>query len=165
MIQLTSKLTLTCSEHVCVFQFLSCLKSKHACDMKWAVHESTFVYCMWAIFCVLHDSKKHMSNALCAARESVFLCPAAACKLTAIFCQRRIKAKNEKAPQQNVIKCMGTKKIIFCQVFTYQHSRWRFHQTSWMPNMIKAQGLGSTGTNNLTCLVAQWHVCYTTKHK
>ena len=69
------------------------------------------------IICVLHKSKKNASNALCAACKSVFLC--AACKLTAIFCQRRIKAYNEKAPQQNVIKCMDTKKMIFCLVFTY----------------------------------------------
>ena len=94
----------------------------------------------------MHDSKKHVSNALCAACESVFLC--AACKLTAVFCQRRIKAYNEKAFQQNMIKCMDMKKIIFCQVFTYPgYSRC---EPAEVPNTIMAQGLGSTGTNNLT---------------
>ena len=39
--------------------------------------------CTRVIICVLHDGKKHASNALCAARESVFLC--AGCKLTANF--------------------------------------------------------------------------------
>ena len=45
--------------------------------------------------CVLHDCKKHASNTLCAARESVFLC--AAHKLTADLYQRRIKTYNEMA--------------------------------------------------------------------
>ena len=169
-VQLTSKLILACSEHVCVLQFLLWLESKHACDTKWAAHESTFVYCTWAIFvcctwviiCVLHDSKKHASNASCAAHDLVFLC--AAYKLTAIFCQRMIKAYNEKAPQQNVIKYMDTKKIIFCQVFTYPYFyRWHLYWTNWMPNTIIAQGLDSIDTNNLTHLVAQCDVCYTTK--
>ena len=36
------------------------------------------------------------------------------------------------------------------------YSRWLFYRTNWMPNMIiMAQGLNSTGTNNLTRLVAQ----------
>ena len=115
-VQLMSKLTLVYGEHSCVLQFLSCLKSKHA---KWAAHESTFVYCTRVIIRVMHDSKKHTSNASYTAHESVFLC--VACKLTAIFYQRRIKAYNEKAPQQNVIKCVDTK-IIFCQVLTYPYS-------------------------------------------
>ena len=51
--------------------------------------------CMRSILCLLHDSKMHASNTLCTARESVFLC--AACKLTAILCERRIKAYNEMA--------------------------------------------------------------------
>ena len=59
--------------------------------MKWAAHKSTFMYCMKAIFVcctlvvirVLHNSKKHVSNALCVAWESVFLCTVY--KLTAIF--------------------------------------------------------------------------------
>ena len=102
-VQLTSKLTLACDENVCVFQFLSCHKSKHTCNMKWAACKSTFVHCTRAIFVrcmqviirVMHNSKKHPSNASFVVRESVFLC--AACKLTAVFCQRRIKAYNEKA--------------------------------------------------------------------
>ena len=76
--------------------------------------------------CVLHDCKKHASNTSCAARESVFLCAArdsvflcAAHKLTAILYQRRIKAYNEMARQKNMIRHVDTKKIIFCQVFTY----------------------------------------------
>ena len=112
-----------------------------------------FVHCTWVIIFMMHDSKKHMSNALCATCDSVFLY--AACKLIAVFCQRRIKAYNKKAPQQNVIKCVDTKKIIFCQVFMYPYSTWHFHRTNWMPNTIMAQGLDSTGTNDLTCLVAQ----------
>ena len=73
----------------------------------------------------------------------------------------REKAYNEKAPQQNVIKCVDMKKTVFCQVFTYPYSRWHFYWTDWMPNTIMAQGLDSTGTNNLTRLVAQCaHVLY-----
>ena len=113
--------------------------------------------CTRIIIHVMHDSNKHASNASCAARESFFLCDA--CKLTAVFCQRRIKAYNEKASQQNMIKRVDTK--IFCQVFTYPYSRWHFHRINWMTNTIMAQGLDSTGTNNLTCLVAQCtHVLY-----
>ena len=76
-VQLRSKLTLACGEHMCVLQFLSRLESKHACDTKWAARKSTFVYCTRAIFHALHVSntlcsKKHMSNALtCAAYASV----------------------------------------------------------------------------------------------
>ena len=51
---------------------------------------------------VLHDCKKHMSNTSCVARESVFLC--AAHKLTAIVYQRRIKAYNEMARYQSMIR-------------------------------------------------------------
>ena len=113
-VQLTFKLTLVCSERACVLQFLLCQESKHACDMKWAACKSTFVYCTQLFFmrctrviiCVMHNSKKHTSNTSCAARESVSLC--VACKLTAVFCQKRIKAYNEKAPQQNVIKRVDT---------------------------------------------------------
>ena len=109
-----------CGEHVCVLQFLLCLESKHACDTKWAARELFFVYCTRVIIRVMHNSKKHASNALCAARELVFLC--VACKLTAVFSQRRIKAYNEKALHQNMIKQVDIKKIIFCQVFTYPYS-------------------------------------------
>ena len=55
-LQLKSKLTVMCGKHTCVLHFLACLESKHACDTKWAAHESTFVYCMQAIFRVLHVS-------------------------------------------------------------------------------------------------------------
>ena len=65
----------------------------------------------------MHNSKKHASNASCAERKSAFLC--AACKLTAVSCQRRIKAYKENAPQQNVIKHVDMKKIIVCHIFTY----------------------------------------------
>ena len=105
-VQLMSKLTLMCGEHLCVLQFLSCLESKHAYDTKWATSESTFVYyaklffmhCTRVIICVMHDSKKHASNASCAAHESVFL--RAVCKLKTVFCQRRIKAYNEEVPSK-----------------------------------------------------------------
>ena len=125
-VQLMSKLTLACGEHACVLKFLSCLESKHVCDTKWAARGSTFVYCMRVIICVMHDSKKHASNASCAARKSVFLC--AACKLTAVFCQRKIKAYNKKH-QAQCDKMREHEKIIFCQVFTYPYSRLHFHQT------------------------------------
>ena len=125
----------------------------HASQLSCTTHKLFSVRCTRLIIHVMHDSKKHASNALCAARKSVFLC--AACKLTAVFCQRRIKAYKEKAPQQKMIKRVDTKKIIFCQVSTYPYSRWHFHRTNRMPNTIMAQGLGITGTNNLTRLVAQ----------
>ena len=124
------------------------------------LHASYFLCaCTWVIIRVMHNSNKHVSNASCAACESVLLC--AACKSTAIFCQRRIKAYNEKAPPAKCDKTRGHEKIVFCQVFTYPYSRWHFHWINWMPNMIMAQGLDSTGTNNLTRLVAQCaHVLY-----
>ena len=92
----------------------------HASQLSCTVRKLFFMHYMWVIIRVLHDSKKYASNASCAAQESVFLCTA--CKLIALFCQRKIKAYNEKAPQQNVIKCLDMKKIIFCQVFTYPYS-------------------------------------------
>ena len=125
----------------------------HASQLLCTARELFFMPCMRLIICVMLNSKKHTSNAWCTARKSVFLC--AACKLTAVFCQRRIKAYNTTAPQQNVIKCVNTKKIIFCQLFPYPYSRWNFHQTNWIPNTTMAQGLDSTSTNNLTCLEAQ----------
>ena len=93
----------------------------HVSQLLCTACELLFVHCTRVTIRVMHDIKKHSSIALCAARESVFLC--AACKLTAIFCQRRIKIYNEKAPQQNIIKHMDTKKIIFCQVFVYPYSK------------------------------------------
>ena len=69
----------------------------HVSQLLCAAHELFFVHCVQVIIPVLHNNKRHASNASCAACNSVFLC--AACKLTAIFCQRRIKAYNEKAPQ------------------------------------------------------------------
>ena len=128
----------------------------HASKLSCTACELYFVHCTWVILHVLHNSKKHASNASCAAHESVFLC--AACKLTAIFCQWSIKAYNKIALQQSMIKCVDTKKIIFCQVFMYPHSNpfWMtFYQTNWMPNTIMAQGLDSTGISNLTCLITQ----------
>ena len=97
------------SQNMCVTR-----NGLHASQLSCTARELVFVHCMQVIICVLHDSKKHVSNASCTACESVFLC--ATCKLTAIFCQRRIKTYNEKAPQQNVIKYMDMKKIILCQV-------------------------------------------------
>ena len=63
MAQLTSKLTLVCGEHACGPQFCQMTLSKHACDTKWAAHESTFVYYTQVIFCALHAS-----NISCAAQ-------------------------------------------------------------------------------------------------
>ena len=61
------------------FNFCRVTQLQHACDTKWAAHESTFVYCKRAVFhelhvsnrvlCVLHNSKKHTSNTSCAARK------------------------------------------------------------------------------------------------
>ena len=146
---------------MCVlFNYLSWLKSKYACDTKWAACDLYFVHCTWVILRVLHDSKDHVSNASCTAHESVFLC--AACRLTAIRSQWSIKAYDKKAPQQSGINHVGMKKIIFCQVFmswfTYPYSNplWMiFYWTNWMPNTIMAQGLDITGNNNLTRLVTQ----------
>ena len=90
-VQLKSKLTLVCGKHECVLQFLLCLDSKHACDMKWGASESTFIH-------VIHNSKKYTSNPLCAACKAVFLCPS--CKLTAVFCQRNIEAYNKNHPSK-----------------------------------------------------------------
>ena len=70
----------------------------HASQLSCTACELFFVQCTCVIIRVLHDSKKHVSNALCAAHDSVFLCDA--CKLIAIFCQRRIKAYNEKHPSK-----------------------------------------------------------------
>ena len=115
---------------------------------------SELVCCTRVIICVLHDSMKSVSNASCAARKLVFLCTK--CKLTAIFCHRRIKANKKKYPtQHNVIKHVDMKKIgIYLPVFQ-STPRWHFHWTNWMPSTIMAQGLDSTGTNDLTRLVAQ----------
>ena len=84
-----SKLTFTCTEHACALQFLlshsphhnshvisNGLHKSHLPCTAWELH---FVCCTWSILRVLHDSKKHAWNTLCAACESVFLC--AACKL------------------------------------------------------------------------------------
>ena len=122
-VQLTSKLTLAWGKHTCVLQFLSYLKSKHVCDTKWAAREQLsrtalklfFVCCTWVIIRVMHDSKKHASNALCAARESVFLC--AACKLTAVFYQKRIKAYNEKAPCKSDKTCGHEENNILSSIY------------------------------------------------
>ena len=51
--------------------------------------------CTQVNFCVLHNSKKHVNDTLCAACNSIFLY--ASCKLTAILCQRGIKRYNEMA--------------------------------------------------------------------
>ena len=77
--------------------------------------------------------------------------------LTAVLCQWRIKTYNEKHPmRQNVIKLVtrGHVENSICQVFTYSSTRWHFHRTNCMPNIIM-KGLDSTGTNNLTYLAAQ----------
>ena len=116
----------SCVVNTCVyFNFCRVTQSEHACDTKWAAHESTFVYCMSAIFraCMrvtntsyTIDSKKHASNALCAACKSVFLC--AVYKLAYIFCQRRIKAYNKiRGMLAEDDRTMDMKKIMFCQVF------------------------------------------------
>ena len=102
-VQLMFKLTLACGEHVCVLQFYRVLcqntrvtwNGLHANQLLCTAHELFFMLCMRMIICVMHDSKKHTSNASCVPRGSVSL--RAACKLTAIFWQRRIKAYNKKA--------------------------------------------------------------------
>ena len=126
IIQYSSRLLWhSCAVNTCVF-FNFCRDSSqnmrvtrnelNASQLSCTACELFFVRCTQVIIRVMHNSNKHTSNASCTARKSVFLC--AACKLTAVFCQRRIKSYNEKAPQQNVIKRIDTKKTIFCQVFT-----------------------------------------------
>ena len=82
-VQLMLKLTVVWGVNAHLFfNFLMWLKSKHAFYTKWTACESAFVYCMQAIFVcymlviigMLHDSKKHVSNASCAVCESVFCC-------------------------------------------------------------------------------------------
>ena len=104
--------------------------------------ELYFVHCTQAILRVLDDSKKHVRNVLCAA-----------CKLTAILCQRRTKAYNEMARYKNVIKHVDTKKIVLCQVFT--HSPLDDIVSNQMDAKHDTQGLDSTSTNNLTRPVTQ----------
>ena len=81
----------------CIFVKLLSLNSR-------VTQEVTVVYSMQALFHSLHEihlrvlqnyCKNHVSNTLCAARHSVFLC--AARKLTTIAYQRRIKAYDEMA--------------------------------------------------------------------
>ena len=96
-----------CSSIFVVTQVKTCVWHKIGCTwVNFRVLHLSYISCTscpQVILCVLHDSKKHVSIASCAAWASVFLC--AACKLIAIFCQRRIKVYNwRKAPQQNVIK-------------------------------------------------------------
>ena len=80
-VQLTSKLTLVCTEHTCFLNFVRVTQSEHMCDTNWAAQKSTFLYCTRAVFYALH-----VSNPLCAAH-----------KLMAILYQRRIKAYNKLA--------------------------------------------------------------------
>ena len=81
------------------FNFCQVTQSEFACDMRVELSCSArklyFECYMRFILRVLHDCKKHVSSILCAAHGSVFLCTAH--KLTAILCQRRIKAYNEMA--------------------------------------------------------------------
>ena len=132
-------------------------------------------YCTQAIIDALHTS-----NASYAACESDFLC--AACKLTAILYHWSIKTYNEKASQQSMITHVDTKKIIantsmylrtpmqstikrvdtkkiIIQVRIYvplSNPLWSdILSNQLMPNTIMAQGLYSTGTNNLIHLVTQ----------
>ena len=60
MVQLMSKLTLIALNTPVFFNICQVTQSAHACDIKWAAHESTFVHCARAIFCALHES-----NTLC----------------------------------------------------------------------------------------------------
>ena len=59
----------------------------HASQISCTERKLFSMCCMWVIIRMLHDGKKHASNASCAACESVFLC--AGCKLIAIVCQHR----------------------------------------------------------------------------
>ena len=86
IIQLTSKLTLVCSNMHVFFYFCQVTQSELACDTRVNLHvdNASSVSCAaWDHLHVLHDCKKHASNTSCAARKSVFLC--AAHKLTAIL--------------------------------------------------------------------------------
>ena len=82
-----------------VFYICQVTQSKLACDTRvnFRVEHASYISCVARdpSLCAAQFCKKHASNTLCAARESVFLC--AAHKLTAIVYQRRIKAYNEMA--------------------------------------------------------------------
>ena len=99
-------------------------------------------------------AKKHVSNYcfICCTRVSLHVC---CMQVNSRLLPEKDQDIQRNSTPQNVIKHVNTKKIIFCQVSTYPYSRQHFHWTNWMPNMIMAQGLNSTGTNNLTRLVAQ----------
>ena len=124
----------------------------HMSQLLCTAHELFFVRCTRVIICVMHDSKKHASNVLCAAHKAVFLC--AACKLKPSFAREGSRHTKKKHPAKCDKMCEH-EEMIFCQAFTYPYYRWHFHRTNWMPNTIMAHGLDSTGTNNLTRLVAQ----------
>ena len=128
MVQLTSKFTLACTKQGVFFNFcwVTWLNSRvtryvlYASQTSCVALELYFLCGTRPILCVLHSTKKHTSQTSCAACESAFLC--AACKLTAILFQRRIREYNEMACKQNMIKCVDTQKIVFCQVFMYSYS-------------------------------------------
>ena len=82
------------------------------------LHELFFVRCIQVIICVLHDSKKHASNALCALRESVFLCTA--CKLH-LLPEKDQGIQQKSTPAKHDKTCEHEENNI-CQVFMYPYS-------------------------------------------
>ena len=70
-----------CAVNTCVFFNFCCDSSQnmpmtrnglHVSQLFCNAHKPFFVCCMPVVICVLHDSKKHVSNALCDTCESVF---------------------------------------------------------------------------------------------
>ena len=98
----------SCAVNTCVFFNFYRVSSQnmrvtqnglHTSQLSCTVCELFFMLCTRVIIHVMHDSKKHVSKyALCAACESVFL--GAACKLTSVFYQRRIRHTMKKHPSK-----------------------------------------------------------------
>ena len=107
-VQFTSKLTLACGEHTCVLQFLSWCESKHECYTRMGCMQVNFCALHKSIIHVMQVSKKHASNASCAARELGFLC--AACTYRPYLAREGSRHMTKKHPE-SLIKCMDMKKI------------------------------------------------------
>ena len=86
-----------------------------------AYNKPCFMLCTRAILCVLHDSKKHMSQTSCAVSESPSCVLRASCLPSLASCIR-IKAYNEMAHKQNIRKHVDMQKIAFLKDFLYRYS-------------------------------------------
>ena len=149
MVQLRSSLTLACSEHACVLQFLlsDSVKARVRHEM-----DCTRVY-----FCILHSSYRifhtlQASNTLCAAHKSVFLC--AACNNSSPLSEKD-QGIQQNSMLVNMIKHVYTNSVKY--MYPYSSPLWMtLHWTNWMPNTIIAESLDSTSLIILyTSLVTQ----------